>query len=176
MCRPRVYTTTETHVCPCSFRGIEFIFPEEIRKGVLPVSGSRDLLSSLTATIPAHPVIPRDLPENDISGAGNGAEIYPEKERRALIWYRRVNILSGKCTYENKRPPRAREKKNPVEIYRPVVASRPLENLTTGLFGGRSSGQSESLPGNGLWWKSFLRRNIGGSAQYRGENEGIGRG
>lgn len=41
----RAYTpTTETHVCPCTgrlpFRGTEFIFPEEIRKGILPVSGT----------------------------------------------------------------------------------------------------------------------------------------
>lgn len=39
-----------------SFRGTEFIFPEEIRKGILPVSAPRDLLSSSLTAKPAHPL------------------------------------------------------------------------------------------------------------------------
>lgn len=43
---------------------------------------------------------------------GNWAEIYPGKERRALIWYRRVNNLrsSETSTYGNKRPSRAKRR------------------------------------------------------------------
>lgn len=45
---------------------------------------------------------------------------------------------------------RGRVKKNPVEIYCSIVASKALEDLAAaGLFCGRSSGLFDSLLGNG---------------------------
>lgn len=97
-----------------SFRGTEFIFPEEIRKGILPVGSSRPPVLLLNCQARAPPIIPRDFPETIYQerGMGNGAEIYPGKGRQTLIWYRRVNNLrsSEKSTYENKRPLRAKRR------------------------------------------------------------------
>lgn len=166
----RVYTTIEcarVHVYAHthSFRGTEFIFLEKIRKGIpspffhlhLPFLCWHSLSSLLTATPACIPVIPRDFPENDMSG--NEAEICSRIERWTLIQYRRVNNLSY-CTTRCERAKRvsmkisghlARERRRTtVEIYRPIVASKTLEDLAAGgLFCDRSSGLFYSLLGNG---------------------------
>lgn len=83
-----------------SFRGTEFIFPEEIRKGTVPSRRRHPRPPVLPLNCqprkPRAPVIPRDSPRKRYirnAWRRNQAEIYPRKERRTLMWYRRVNNL-----------------------------------------------------------------------------------